>query len=122
MMQGEVASALRIDQPVHGGVPVSGTTRAKLTLVVDGCTHEADVDIRTVLLNALREHLGVVGQENSQFPVHAERKTADAIPGAAFRVLQHTAHPAAQENPDSVSAGGAAFLATLPAAAAEAQR
>jgi pimeloyl-ACP methyl ester carboxylesterase len=122
MMQGEAASALRIDQPVHGGVPVSGTTQAKLTLVVDGCTHEADVDTRTVLPDAMREHLGVVGQEDSQFPVHAERKMADAIPGTTSRVLQHTAHLAARENPDSVSAGVAAFLAPLPAAAAEAQR
>jgi hypothetical protein len=72
MMQGEVDTALPIDQPVHRGVPVSGATRARLTLVVNGCTH--------------------------------------------------TAHLAARENPDSVSAELAAFLATLPAAAGEEQR
>jgi hypothetical protein len=99
---------------------VSGATQAKLTLVVDGCTHEAEVDIRTVLLDAMREHLGVVGQEDSQFPVRAERKTADATPGATFRVLQHTAHLAAWEN--NFNADIDVFLATLPAAVAEAQR
>lgn len=45
------------------------------------------------------------------------RKMADAIEGGTFRVLQHTAHLAARENPEGVNAEIDAFLAALPAAA-----
>jgi 3-oxoadipate enol-lactonase len=47
--------------------------------------------------------------------VHAVRKMADAIEGSTFRVLLHTGHLAARENPDAVNAEIDAFLAPLPA-------
>ncbi|MER5516756.1 alpha/beta hydrolase [Streptomyces sp. NPDC002763] len=59
----------------------------------------------------------IAGEEDSQFPVHVVRKMADAIEGSTFRVLQHTAHLAARENPEAVNAEIDAFLAALPAAA-----
>ncbi|MFD8212463.1 hypothetical protein ACFV2U_01665 [Streptomyces sp. NPDC059697] len=42
---------------------------------------------------------------------------ADSIEGSTFRMLQHTAHLAARENPEGVNAEVDAFLAALPAAA-----
>ncbi|MEU2081266.1 alpha/beta hydrolase [Streptomyces albus] len=59
----------------------------------------------------------IAGEEDSQFPVHAVRKMADAIEGSTFRVLQHTAHLAARENPEAVNTEIDTFLASLPAAA-----
>ncbi|PWI42568.1 alpha/beta fold hydrolase [Streptomyces sp. ICBB 8177] len=59
----------------------------------------------------------IAGEEDSQFPVHVVRKMADAIEGSTFRVLRHTAHLAARENPQAVNAEIDAFLAALPAAA-----
>lgn len=49
--------------------------------------------------------------------MHVVRKMADAIEGSTFRVLQHTAHLAARENPEAVNAEIDAFLAALPIAA-----
>ncbi|MFE4814883.1 alpha/beta fold hydrolase [Streptomyces sp. NPDC056704] len=70
-------------------------------------------------LNTIRNVpvLILAGEEDSQFPVHVVRKMADAIEGSTFRVLQHTAHLAARENPEGVNAEIDAFLAALPAAA-----
>ncbi|MYR86625.1 alpha/beta hydrolase, partial [Streptomyces sp. SID685] len=53
---------------------------------------------------------------DSQFPVHAVRRMADAIEGSTFRVLLRTGHLAARENPDEVNATIDAFLASCPAA------
>ncbi|MET7851705.1 alpha/beta hydrolase [Streptomyces avermitilis] len=61
--------------------------------------------------------LVIAGEEDSQVPVHVVRKMADAIEGSTFRVLQHTAHLAARENPEGVNAEIDAFLAALPDAA-----
>ena len=85
--------------------------------------------LRSILIGRKDEHrrlstispdipvLIIAGEEDSQFPVHAVRKMADAIPGSTFRVLQHTGHLAARENPDTVNAEIDAFLAAHPAAA-----
>ena len=69
-------------------------------------------------LNTIRDVpvLIIAGEEDSQFPVHVVRKMADAIPGSTFRVLLHTAHLAARENPAEVNAEIDAFLAALPIA------
>ncbi|MFE9558725.1 alpha/beta fold hydrolase [Streptomyces sp. NPDC006692] len=69
-------------------------------------------------LNTIRDVpvLVIAGEEDSQFPVHVVRKMADAIPGSAFRILQHTAHLAARENPAEVNAEIDAFLNALPIA------
>ncbi|MFE9062971.1 alpha/beta fold hydrolase [Streptomyces violaceusniger] len=84
--------------------------------------------LRSILIGRKDEHrrlntikdvpvLIIAGEEDSQFPVHVVRKMADAIEGSTFRVLQHTAHLAARENPQGVNAEIDAFLADLPAAA-----
>ncbi|WSQ15869.1 alpha/beta hydrolase [Streptomyces sp. NBC_01231] len=84
--------------------------------------------LRSILIGRKDEHrrlntirnapvLIIAGEEDSQFPVHVVRKMADAIKGSTFRVLQHTAHLAARENPEGVNAEIDAFLASLPAAA-----
>ncbi|MEV2211340.1 alpha/beta hydrolase [Streptomyces sp. NPDC050997] len=84
--------------------------------------------LRSILIGRKDEHrrlntiqdvpvLIVAGEEDSQFPVHVVRKMADAIEGSTFRVLRHTAHLAARENPEAVNAEIDAFLAALPAAA-----
>ncbi|MFF3139859.1 alpha/beta fold hydrolase [Streptomyces mirabilis] len=84
--------------------------------------------LRSILIGRKDEHrrlntisnvpvLVIAGEEDSQFPVHVVRKMADAIEGSTFRVLQHTAHLAARENPDGVNAEIDAFLAAPPAAA-----
>ncbi|AEW97645.1 MULTISPECIES: alpha/beta fold hydrolase [Streptomycetaceae] len=85
--------------------------------------------LRSILIGRKDEHrrlatvpsgipvLVIAGEEDSQFPVHAVRRMADAIPGGVLRVLPHTAHLAARENPDAVNAEIDAFLAALPAAA-----
>ncbi|MFB7600003.1 alpha/beta fold hydrolase [Streptomyces sp. NPDC056160] len=84
--------------------------------------------LRSILIGRKDEHrrlntikdvpvLIIAGEEDSQFPVHVVRKMADAIPDSAFRVLKHTAHLAARENPASVNAEIDAFLAALPTAA-----
>jgi 3-oxoadipate enol-lactonase len=81
--------------------------------------------LRSILIGRKDEHrrlatitdvpvLVIAGEEDSQFPVHAVRKMADAIDGSTFRVLPHTAHLAARENPDGVNAEIDAFLAALP--------
>ncbi|GAA4608557.1 alpha/beta fold hydrolase [Actinoallomurus liliacearum] len=82
--------------------------------------------LRSILIGRKDEHrrlatirnipvLIIAGEEDSQFPVHAVRKMADAIEGSTFRVLLHTGHLAARENPDAVNAEIDAFLAALPA-------
>ncbi|MFI1689388.1 alpha/beta fold hydrolase [Streptomyces sp. NPDC020794] len=70
-------------------------------------------------LNTIRNVpvLIIAGEEDSQFPVYVVRKMADAIEGSTFRVLQHTAHLAARENPEGVNAEIDAFFVALPAAA-----
>ncbi|ATL70608.1 alpha/beta fold hydrolase [Nocardia terpenica] len=85
--------------------------------------------LRSILIGRKDEHrrlatispdipvLIIAGEEDSQFPVHVVRKMADAIPGSTFRVLPHTGHLAARENPDAVNAEIDAFLTALPAAA-----
>ncbi|MEW2458496.1 alpha/beta fold hydrolase [Streptomyces albus] len=84
--------------------------------------------LRSILIGRKDEHrrlntirnvpvLIIAGEEDSQFPVHAVRKMADAIEGSTFRVLQHTAHLAARENPEAVNTEIDTFLASLPAAA-----
>ncbi|WP_037854855.1 alpha/beta fold hydrolase [Streptomyces sp. NRRL S-340] len=84
--------------------------------------------LRSILIGRKDEHrrlgtiegvpvLIIAGEEDSQFPVHVVRKMADAIPDSAFRVLRHTAHLAARENPAAVNAEIDAFLAALPTAA-----
>ncbi|MCO5972939.1 alpha/beta fold hydrolase [Actinoallomurus soli] len=83
--------------------------------------------LRSILIGRKDEHrrlatirnipvLIIAGEEDSQFPVHAVRKMADAIENSTFRVLLHTGHLAARENPDAVNAEIDAFLAALPAA------
>jgi 3-oxoadipate enol-lactonase len=54
--------------------------------------------------------LVVAGREDATFPVAETRVMADAIPGAAFAVLEGTAHLAALENPVEVNALIDAFL------------
>ncbi|WP_329250031.1 alpha/beta hydrolase [Actinoallomurus sp. NBC_01490] len=82
--------------------------------------------LRSILIGRKDEHrrlatienipvLIIAGEEDSQFPVHVVRKMADAIAGSTFRVLPHTGHLAARENPDGVNAEIDAFLATLSA-------
>ncbi|MEW2621399.1 alpha/beta fold hydrolase [Streptomyces sp. NPDC048106] len=82
--------------------------------------------LRSILIGRRDEHrllstitdtpvLIIAGEEDSQFPVHAVRRMADAIPTATFKVLLHTGHLAARENPKAVNAEIDAFLATLPA-------
>ncbi|MEU3372437.1 alpha/beta fold hydrolase [Streptomyces sp. NPDC006711] len=84
--------------------------------------------LRSILIGRKDEHrrlstirdtpvLIIAGEEDSQFPVHVVRRMADAIEGSTFRVLPHTAHLAARENPAAVNAEIHAFLAALPAAA-----
>ncbi|MFE6157613.1 alpha/beta fold hydrolase [Streptomyces sp. NPDC056486] len=84
--------------------------------------------LRSILIGRADEHrrlntirsvpvLIIAGEEDSQFPVHAVRKMADAIEGSTFRVLQHTAHLAARENPEGVNTEVDAFLTTLHATA-----
>nr|BFD80772.1 alpha/beta fold hydrolase [Streptomyces sp. Xyl84] len=84
--------------------------------------------LRSILIGRKDEHrrlgtikdvpvLVIAGEEDSQFPVHVVRKMADAIPGSSFRVLKHTAHLAARENPAAVNAEIDTFLAALPTAA-----
>ncbi|QIS22771.1 alpha/beta fold hydrolase [Nocardia terpenica] len=85
--------------------------------------------LRSILIGRKDEHrrlatipadipvLIIAGEEDSQFPVHVVRKMADAIPGSTFRVLLHTGHLAARENPEAVNAEIDTFLATLSAAA-----
>ncbi|MBR7678797.1 alpha/beta fold hydrolase, partial [Streptomyces daliensis] len=81
--------------------------------------------LRSILIGRKDEHrrlhtiqnvpaLIIAGEEDSQFPVHVVRKMADAIEGSTFRVLPHTAHLAARENPDAVNAEIDTFLTTLP--------
>jgi 3-oxoadipate enol-lactonase len=48
--------------------------------------------------------LVVAGREDATFPVAETQAMADAIPGAAFVVLERTAHLAALENPVEVNA------------------
>jgi 3-oxoadipate enol-lactonase len=80
--------------------------------------------LRSILIGRRDEHdllatiqdtpvLVIAGEEDSQFPVHAVRRLADAIPGAKFRVLLHTGHLAARENHDEVNAAIDEFLATV---------
>ncbi|WP_033351238.1 alpha/beta fold hydrolase [Kitasatospora aureofaciens] len=82
--------------------------------------------LRSILIGRRDEHrllatirdvpvLVIAGEEDSQFPVHAVRRMADAIPTATFKVLPHTGHLAARENPQAVNAEIDAFLAELPA-------
>ncbi|WP_194897445.1 alpha/beta fold hydrolase [Catenulispora pinisilvae] len=82
--------------------------------------------LRSILIGRRDEHrllatitdvpvLIIAGEEDSQFPVHVVRRMADAIPTATFKVLLHTGHLAARENPESVNAEIDAFLAGLPA-------
>jgi 3-oxoadipate enol-lactonase len=77
--------------------------------------------LRSILIGRKDEHrrlatirdvpvLIIAGEEDSQFPVHAVRKMADAIDGSTFRVLAHTGHLAALENPQGVNAEIDAFL------------
>src|SRR6266568_200162 len=78
--------------------------------------------LRSILIGRKDEHrrlstvpanipvLIIAGEEDSQFPVHAVRKMADAIPNSTFRVLPHTGHLAARENPDEVNAEIEKFL------------
>ncbi|MFD9894962.1 alpha/beta fold hydrolase [Amycolatopsis sp. NPDC059027] len=84
--------------------------------------------LRSILIGRKDEHrrlatisgipvLVIAGEEDSQFPVHAVRKMADAIEGSTFRVLQHTGHLAARENPGEINAEIDLFLSALPAAA-----
>lgn len=85
--------------------------------------------LRSILIGRKDEHrrlatvpadipvLIIAGEEDSQFPVHAVRKMAEAIPGSTFRVLLHTGHLAARENPDGVNTVIDEFLAALPAGA-----
>lgn len=81
--------------------------------------------LRSILIGRRDEHcllatitdvpvLVIAGEEDSQFPVHAVRRMADAIPTATFKVLLHTGHLAARENPAAVNAEIDAFLAALP--------
>jgi len=81
--------------------------------------------LRSILIGRRDEHrllstiadvpvLIIAGEEDSQFPVHAVRRMADAIPTATFTVLLHTGHLAARENPEAVNAEIDAFLAGLP--------
>ncbi|MEV5711812.1 alpha/beta fold hydrolase [Actinoallomurus sp. NPDC052274] len=82
--------------------------------------------LRSILIGRKDEHrrlatirnipvLIIAGEEDGQFPVHVVRKMADAIEGSTFRVLLHTGHLAARENPDAVNAEIDAFLSALPA-------
>jgi 3-oxoadipate enol-lactonase len=70
--------------------------------------------LRSILIGRRDEHrllstigdipvLVIAGEEDSQFPVHAVRKMADAIPHSRFEVITHTGHLAARENPDAVN-------------------
>jgi 3-oxoadipate enol-lactonase len=81
--------------------------------------------LRSILIGRADEHrrlatitdvpvLIIAGEEDSQFPVHVVRKMADAIAGSTFRVLPHTGHLAAREDPDAVNAEIDSFLAALP--------
>ncbi|MEU8976359.1 alpha/beta hydrolase [Streptomyces monashensis] len=58
----------------------------------------------------------IAGEEDSQFPVHAVRRMADAIKGSTFRVLLRTGHLAARENPGEVNTAIDAILAARPVA------
>ncbi|WP_197284927.1 alpha/beta fold hydrolase [Sciscionella sediminilitoris] len=81
--------------------------------------------LRSVLIGRKDEHrrlasipadipvLIIAGEEDSQFPVPAVRKMADAIPNGTFRLLPHTAHLAARENPRAVNAEIDTFLAAV---------
>ncbi|GAA4845511.1 alpha/beta fold hydrolase [Saccharopolyspora rosea] len=85
--------------------------------------------LRSILIGRKDEHrrlatipadipvLIIAGEEDSQFPVHVVRKMADAIKGSTFRVLLHTGHLAARENPAEVNAEIDAFLTDVATAA-----
>lgn len=85
--------------------------------------------LRSILIGRRDEHrllgtipaaipvLIIAGEEDSQFPVHAVRRMADAIEGSTFRVLLHTGHLAARENPEQTNKEIDAFLAAHPVAA-----
>ena len=71
--------------------------------------------IRSVLVDRRDEHellagitdcpvLVIAGEEDSEFPVEVSRRMADAIPGSRLKVLRHTSHLAARENPSVVNA------------------
>src|SRR5690242_9821609 len=47
-------------QPVRAPAPTRGTTR-KMSLRINGTAHDLDLDVRTTLLDALREHLHLTG-------------------------------------------------------------
>ena len=81
--------------------------------------------LRSILIGRRDEHrllstisqtpvLVVAGEEDSQFPVHAVRRMAEAIPTGHFEVLPHTGHLAARENPEAVNAVVERFLHELP--------
>ncbi|MFI4936738.1 MAG: 2Fe-2S iron-sulfur cluster-binding protein, partial [Caulobacterales bacterium] len=42
-------------------MPVREVTRAKFELTVNGARRQVEVDLRTTLLDLLREHLGLTG-------------------------------------------------------------
>ncbi|WP_307817038.1 alpha/beta hydrolase [Streptomyces sp. CRPSP2-6A1] len=99
-----------------------------IDVVLDNDPKSVAWALRGVLIGRRDEHrllatvpagipvLIVAGEEDSQFPVHAVRRMADAIEGSTFRVLLRTGHLAARENPDEVNATIDAFLASCPAA------
>ncbi|MCC2274526.1 alpha/beta hydrolase [Streptomyces sp. ET3-23] len=99
-----------------------------IDVVLDNDPKSVAWALRSILIGRRDEHrllatipadipvLIVAGEEDSQFPVHTVRRMADAIEGSTFRVLLHTGHLAARENPGEVNAAIDAFLAACPAA------
>ncbi|MCK7626478.1 alpha/beta hydrolase [Streptomyces sp. RS10V-4] len=93
-----------------------------LDVVLDNDPKSVAWALRSILIGRRDEHrllatipgdipvLIVAGEEDSQFPVHAVRKMADAIKGSTFHVLLHTGHLAARENPHEVNAAIDTFL------------
>ncbi|CAK7283872.1 alpha/beta fold hydrolase [Streptomyces misionensis] len=99
-----------------------------IDVVLDNDPKSVAWALRSILIGRRDEHrllatipadipvLIVAGEEDSQFPVHTVRRMADAIAGSTFRVLPHTGHLAARENPAEVNATIDAFLEACPAA------
>ncbi|MFF5405064.1 alpha/beta fold hydrolase [Streptomyces misionensis] len=99
-----------------------------IDVVLDNDPKSVAWALRSVLIGRRDEHrllatiragipvLIVAGEEDSQFPVHAVRRMADAIEGSTFRVLPRTGHLAARENPDEVNATIDTFLGARLAA------
>lgn len=68
-------------------------------------------DQRALLRGISRPVLVIAGEEDRVFPVAETRVMAEAIPGAEFVVMAHTAHLAGLENPAEVNTLIDTFLA-----------